>query len=53
MTDVIVTFGLKPMDVFGRCYLPCGYVMADVYCHCGRCKSHFNFLFVEDENHIE
>ena len=51
VTDV-VTFGLKPVDVFGRCYLPCGYVMADVYCHCDRCKSHF-ILFVEDENHIE
>ena len=41
VTDVVVTIGLQPLDVVGRCYLPCGCVMADVFCHSGRCNSHF------------
>ena len=41
VTDVVVTFVLKPVDIFGRCCLPYNYVMADVCCHCGRCKCHF------------
>ena len=53
MTDVVVTIGLQPLDVVGRCCLPCGCVMADVFCQCDRCNSHFFVcLFVEDENHI-
>ena len=51
VTDVVVTIGLQPLDAVGRCYLPCGCGMADVFCNCGRWNSHF-CLFVEDENHI-
>ena len=40
MRDVVVTIDLQPLDDVGRCYLPCGCVMADVFCHCGRCNSH-------------
>ena len=50
VTDV-VTIALQPLGAVGRCYLPCGSGMADVFCHCGRWNSHF-CLFVEDENHI-
>ena len=42
VTDVVVTFGLKPMDIFLAdviCHII--YAMADVCCHCGRCKCHF------------
>ena len=28
--DVVVTIDLQPLDDVGRCYLPCGCVMADV-----------------------
>ena len=52
VTDVVVTFGLKPLDVFGRCYyhvvmswLMFIAIVADV-------KATL-FLFVEDENHID
>ena len=31
VTDVVVTIDLQPLDVVGRCYLPCGCVMADVF----------------------
>ena len=51
VTDVVVTFGFQPLDAVGRCYLPCGCIMAEVFCYCGRCNSHFCY-FVEDENHI-
>ena len=51
VTNVVVTIGLPPLDAVGRCYLPCGCIMADAFCHSGRCNSHF-CLFVEDENNI-
>ena len=31
MTDVVATFGLQSLDAVGRCYLPCGCIMADVF----------------------
>ena len=35
VTDVVVTIGLPPLDAVGRCYLPCGCIMADAFCHSG------------------
>ena len=47
-TDVVVTIDLQPLDVVGRCYLPCGCVMADVF---GTVADVIALLclFVEDE----
>ena len=49
VTDVIVTNCFKPLDVIGRCYLPCGCDMADDFCHCARWNSHIFVVVVADE----
>ena len=38
----------EPLDVIGRCSLPCNCHMADDFCHCGRWNSHILLFFVVD-----
>ena len=42
----------EPLDVIGRCYLPCGCDMADDFCHCGRWNSHI-FVVTDGKPHFE
>ena len=41
MTDVVVTFWFETNGYFLADVVCHMIVMADVYCHCGRCKCHF------------
>ena len=45
---LLSTIVCEPLDVIGRCYLPCGCDMADDFCHCGRWKSHIFVVVVAD-----
>ena len=52
VTDVVVTFGLKPLDVFGRRY--CHVVMSwQMFIAIVADVKATLILHVEDENHIE
>ena len=46
--------GCEPLDVIGRCSLPCGcdIGMADDFCHCGIWNSHILLLLWQMENYI-